>query len=136
MYYFQIWILSKLNMFITNIFKSIISLFAFYIICFSLVLGIFYLYLIYNTIITDLNLTISSILLPIMFFLYSKLSYLFISLRLEAWALIKAELDMIMLFNFFKNTLYKTDISRWLRKIIASNLVLAKYRYITISKRT
>lgn len=68
-------------------------------------------------------------------FLYSKLSYMLTSLQLEAWALIKAELDAIMLFNFLKSMLYKTDILRQLKKIIISTLILVKYRYIAISKK-
>lgn len=105
----QTWVPSRPYIFAPNTSRLIMSLFVFHIYCFRPNARILYQALIHNTIVTDLNLTISLILLRATFSLYSKLSHILTSLLLKACSLMNAVLDVIIFPNFLKKMLYKTD---------------------------
>lgn len=52
------------------------------------------------------------------------------SLQLKACSLMKAALNNVILFNFFRSILYKTERLRQLRRVIASTFALVEYIYI------
>lgn len=128
----RIWVPWLPYTFAASTWGSIMSLLALHIHCLRPVAGILYPALIHNGIVTDLNLTVSPILLLVTFSLYLKLSHVPTSLLLEACSLMNAPLDVVILLSFCKRTLYKTDKPRWLRRVIALTQALAKYRYIII----
>lgn len=105
--------------FATSTLKLIMSLFTFHIYCFKPDTRIFHLVLIHNAIVTNPNLTVSLIFLPITFSLSLKLSHRSTSLLLETCFVINEIVDMIIFLNFLKKILYKINNPRYMRRVIA-----------------
>lgn len=70
-----------------------------------------------------------------MFFLYLKFFYVSESLLLKAYFLRNTILNVVILFNFFKKILYKTNKPRWLKKVLVLTWASAKYKYIAIRRK-
>lgn len=98
--------------FISSFSRSTISLLASYIHKFRPDIGILHLTLVYNAIVTDLKLIMSSNLLSAMFSLYLKLFRVPSSLLFEPCSLINVVLNVVILLSIFMKIVYKIVMIR------------------------
>ena len=96
--------------FVLSFWGLIISFLPFHIHCFTPAAGILHMVLIHNDIVTNLNYTISPVLLPTTFSWYLKLLHMPTSLLLKAYFLINPILDILIFLNIFMKTIYKTKM--------------------------